>query len=354
MKWALLGGAACLMATAMFAIGDAKAGLYWQQGVRSSSVTVCFVGDAVTSRPERVAQVLQYIREFSSASNVTFSTVAVTCAAPSSRPDGSDEYAGDIRVLLPFTSAPWTGAVPGAGCRMFRDAAGNYNAGNDGWGSWSNAPQDLATNRSCLYNLKLGDDGAGGVPYLNHTLHEFGHALGLLHEHERTDVDPTLGCTEAGFGGNGSSFLTRYDRRSVMHYKFPSCGINGNYDQTGLSDLDRLSVHILYPEATPVAEFSGTTVLPSTRRLTLEAEWGIRGAAVGATMKNFEWQVGGTVRSTNAALDVSLAEGTYSLRFTHDDFLGRGYKYTGIIRILSPMAYANQTAAISVTSLPLE
>jgi len=193
MKWTQLGAAACLVAMVTFVRGDAKAGLYWQQGVRSSSVSVCFVGDAVTSRPERVAQVLRYIREFSYASNVTFSAVAVTCAAPSSRSDGSDEYAGDIRVLLPFTSAPWTGAVPGAGCRSFRDAAGNYNGGNDGGGSWSNAPQDLATNRSCLYNLKLGDDGAGGVPYLNHALHEFGHALGLRHEHERNDVDLTLG-----------------------------------------------------------------------------------------------------------------------------------------------------------------
>lgn len=75
----------------------------------------------------------------------------------------------DIRVLLPFTSAPWTG----------------------GWGSWSNAPNDLATNRANLYNLKLGGEpyGASAMPYLNYTLHEFGHALGLSHEPERNDVE---------------------------------------------------------------------------------------------------------------------------------------------------------------------
>lgn len=333
---------------------DAKAGLYWQQGVRSKSVSVCFVGDAVMSRPQRVEQVLRYIREFEYAANMNFLQMPITCPAPTIRPDGNNQFDGDIRVLLPFTSAPWTGPVPGLGCPSFLDAAGNYNGGNDGWGSWSSAPNDLETNRACLYNLKLGDDGVGGVPYLNHTLHEFGHALGLGHEHERNDVDRTLGCAEPNFGGNASTgFLTGYDRRSVMHYLFSSCSIKGNYDNTGLSDLDRLSVHILYPEDIPVAEFVGTTVVSSAERIVLRSAWGVRGADLGFTTNNFEWNVAGAVLSTGPTLNVQLPEGTYDFRFAHTDFLGRAYSYTGIIRVLNPIVYAAQAAAITAAQLPL-
>ena len=74
------------------------------------------------------------------------------------------------------------------------------------WGSFSNFPNDLPNARACVYNLKLGDDGSGGVAYLNHTLHEFGHALGLAHEHIRSDVDTTI-CTAPGFGGTVSTGL---------------------------------------------------------------------------------------------------------------------------------------------------
>ena len=34
----------------------ALAGVYWEQGVRFASVSVCFVGDAVTSRPAAIMQ----------------------------------------------------------------------------------------------------------------------------------------------------------------------------------------------------------------------------------------------------------------------------------------------------------
>ena len=34
--------------------GPANAAVYWFHGVRGNAVSVCFVGDAVTSRPDRV------------------------------------------------------------------------------------------------------------------------------------------------------------------------------------------------------------------------------------------------------------------------------------------------------------
>lgn len=459
--------AAGALGAALSIAGSAQAGLYWGAGVRSKTVTVCFVGDAVTLRSSRVDQVLRYLREFEYAANVRFPATGVACAAPTTVSGGKEAYDGDVRVLLPFTNAPWTGAVPGLGCSMFRDSAGNYNGGNDGWGSWSNAPNDLANNRPCLYNLKLGDDGASGVPYLNHTLHEFGHALGLAHEHLRNDVDRNwvlsyfktmkdtddahagniyaagyrnldeiAGATVAqlqgivGYGaaadaaklkmdatflthiagvtvaiaqaiyaagfttaaavanaqvsdlqaipgfsaaadaqklnadasvaplrevyGDGATggHITAYDAASVMHYKFIIAGMNGNYDYTGLSALDRLSAHILYPEDVQVAEYVGTTVIDTATRVVLASAWGVRSADLAFVASDFEWRVDGAVRSTSASLDVQLPAGDHGLQFSHRDFLGRTYTYAGVIHVLSPADFAMQ-AAVLAAQVPL-
>jgi len=269
----------------------AIAGVYWEHGVRSALVSVCFVGGAVTSQPARVTEILNDIREFSYAANVRFNSLG-RCPASVKQSDGTDWFGGDIRIVIPGISVSRTEPVPGQGCPMFRDATGKYNGENDGR-SWSNGPDELARNRSCQYNLNLGDDAPPGTgnPYLNHTLHEFGHALGLAHEHERADVN--AGCTEKGYGGSLISYLTPYDRASVMHYRFTSCGINGNYDNTGLSYDDRLSVHILYPEAQMVDEYAGRTVLRTTEPLVLEAGWLVAGANLAFVAKDFRWRLNG-------------------------------------------------------------
>jgi hypothetical protein len=337
---------AALLGAAVVGTG-AHAGQYWDQGVRSKDVSVCFVGDALASRPGRVLQVMSYLRRFEHAANIRFPVAPVSCPAPATLPNGNEAYDGDIRVALPFTSGPWLGMVPGLGCRMFLDASGNYDGGNDGWGSWSNAPSDLAANRACQYNLKLGDDGEGGVPYLNHTLHEFGHALGLRHEHDRSDVDTSLGCSDSWFGGSGTSYLTRYDRRSVMHYKSTTCAINGNYDNTGLSDLDQMAVHLLYPEDLRVAEFIGTSVVAAGTRVTLWSAWIARGADMALVGRNFSWQVDGALLSNSPVLDVELPLGEHRLRYTHSDFLGRSFSYEGPIRVLAARDLAAQAAVVA-------
>jgi hypothetical protein len=331
---------------------SALAGLYWDAGVETKVVSVCFVGDAASSRPDRVQQVMNYIKEYQYAANVIFDAKA-SCSAPTTNSDGTSNYDGDIRVLLPFTSAPWMGAIPGVGCTSFLDSSGKYTGGNDNWTSWSGPPNDVAGNHQCLYNLKLGDDGVGGVPYLNHTLHEFGHALGLAHEFLRADVDLTLGCTESNYGGGSTSYLTRFDRLSVMNYVFASCGINGNYANTGLSDMDRMAVHILYPEDMKVAEFVGTTVVPSSDHLVLQSAWIARQTDPNFPVNHFEWSVAGTVRGNGPVLDVQLAEGTQTLQFSYQDFLGRTYNYTGIVRVMNPAAFTTQTAAVGAALLPL-
>lgn len=330
---------------------NASASLYWNRGVRGKQISVCFVGDAVTSRPARVQQVMTYLKEYEYAVNVKF-FLNGTCPAPTPQPNGNDFYAGDIRVVLPYTSVSGTGMVPGKGCQMFIEN-GKYNGKNDGWGSWSNSPDEAQTTTQCLYNLKLGDDPWNATPYLNHTLHEFGHALGLAHEHERTDVDKLI-CTADGFGGGASSgFLTPYDRYSVMHYMFASCGIKGNYDYTGLSTWDRLGVHILYPEDGNPAEYVGTIVVRTTESVHLTSAWKIRGANLDFAASNFEWIVDSAVASTSPDFVNTLPAGDHPFRFTHRDFLGRSYTYQGTINIMSPAAYNTWAAAIVVAAAPL-
>ena len=358
------------------------AAVYWasasgvpvEQGIRSKYISVCFIGDAVTSRPDRVKQIVTYIKEFEYAANIRFVSLSgnrledeasmsiknLACSPPMTQLNGNDYYNGDIRVLI-FTSGSnkniFSAAdVPGKGCTQKNPPS-----------SWSNAPWDLTPNRACLYNLKLGDDpfpngitvGAprgnppSSVPYLNHALHEFGHALGLAHENERKDANAP--CTEKGYGGGISAgLMTPYDRRSVMHYQFLSCGINGNYDNTGLSDWDKLALHILYPEDDFVAEYIGTTVVRTTDTLTLQSDWKARGANINFVAKDFDWKLQSTSVSTVPDLSTGLKDpGDYVFQFTHSDFLGRKYSHIGIIHVLSPENYNKQIAAPIAARLPI-
>lgn len=359
----------------VFAV-NARPAVFWatpsgipaDQGVRSKTISVCFVGDAVTSRKDRVEQVMEYLKQFEYAANIQFNFLGA-CPAPQKQPDGTDFYAGDIRVVLHNIKgtkvAGWpgeegTGPVPGQGCPMFIqngkycDSKCNPNSNNDGWGSWSNAPWDLPLNRSCQYNLKLGDDPWTGTPYLNHTLHEFGHALGLAHEHERNDVDYAH-CSAANYGGGTSTgLMTPYDRNSVMHYQFLACGINGNYDRNGFSAADRLALHILYPEDQRVAEFVGTTVLRAGETLNLQSAWKARGANMSFVAQSFSWKLAGAAVGNSPDLNVNLATaGTRDLEYTHKDFLGRTYTYTGSVRVLSPAAFNSQIAGPVAAQLPI-
>lgn len=82
---------------------DAGASLYWMQGIRTTPVSVCFVGDALTSRPARAAQILADVNVCTLAADVRFSYLG-TC--PASVPQGGkDCFGGDVRAVIPSTSA---------------------------------------------------------------------------------------------------------------------------------------------------------------------------------------------------------------------------------------------------------
>ena len=321
-----------------------QAAVYWNLGVRGRDISVCFVGSAITIRADRINQIRNDLKLIEQAGNIHFMGFG-KCQLPVKIGD-KDFFNGDIRVVLPGTDVVGTGKVPGIGCPMFLKD-GIYTGKNDDWGSWSNAPDDLTENRSCLYNLKLGDDpwSSSARPYINHTLHEFGHALGLSHEHLRKDANDSH-CTEADYGGDiTTGLMTPYDRYSVMHYQFLSCSIHGNYANNGLSHYDQLALHILYPEDIRVAELVGDLVVKSGERLSLTSLWKNQGAFINKVAKNFNWKINEKILSQHPELNVQLKNGTYSLRFSFQDFLGRDYSYQTIIKVLTPNEFVGQVSS---------
>jgi len=178
---------------------------------------------------------------------------------------------------------------------------------------------------------------------LNHTLHEFGHAVGLAHEHVRADVD--LDCTESSYGGTATSYLTDYDELSVMHYKFSSCGVNGNYDTDGFSPMDQMGLHILYPEATKVAEFEGKTVIQTGQILSLHSAWIDRGAYMSKVVPTYSYSLSGVTVSTSSSLSTQLnTAGIYPLIISHSDFLGRAYTYSTTVKVLAAADFVAQVS----------
>lgn len=331
----------------------AQAATYWRAGVRSSSPSVCFVGDALASRPDRVAQVIDQLEHFEHAANIRFD-VWGECPAPTKLPNGNDHFDGDIRVVLRYTSgtkvSSWTGEggtgpIPGEGCPSYM-SGGNYNGKNNGWGSWSNAPSSLSSKRSCMYNLKLGDDPWNDEPYLNHLLHEFGHAMGLAHEHVRSDAD-TKACPDLGSPSHKSGHMTPYDRDSVMHYRYSNCGIDGNYGRSGFSRYDQLALHILYPEKRGVAEVDGATVVRTGEPISLASRWHRQGAKIGYVAGAFQWKIDGQNRSSQHWINAQLSTGKHTLSVQHTDLIGRSYKWTTELLVLTPSAYAARVAALT-------
>lgn len=334
-----------LMAGAFAEPQGCQAGPY-PGGVRTSApISVCFVGRAILDRADRVNQIRSYLVVFERTANIHFQYWG---KCPASTPqDGKDYFDGDIRIAIANTGVDMNSSpAPGVGCT-------EPNPGS----SWSHYPKDQAKYRPCLYNLKLFDDspastglGSSTVPFLNHGLHELGHAVGMTHEHDRADATCSPGP------GSITQYLTPYDRDSLMHYwsKDPPnvCpDVLGNYDNDGFSPLDRLTLRVLYPEEGRPAEIRGRSVALANELIFFSFGWVSDGVYIPGAILDMEWRINGVFESnlTFFAHNFQTA-GTYTVELSVRDFLNRIHTGSRKVEILLPEELNRRASVISMIS----
>lgn len=142
---------------------------------------------------------------------------------------------------------------------------------NDDYGSWSNIGKECITvdQNSPSMNFGWFDSYTSEQEFRRVTLHEFGHALGLAHEHQNP-TSPIQWNVEAVYAYYGASGWTKeqidhnvlnkfstsqvdytnFDNQSIMLYYLPSSLTLDGYSfplNTFLSEMDILSAYMMYP-----------------------------------------------------------------------------------------------------------
>jgi hypothetical protein len=344
-------------------------------GVHGPVIKVCFVGDAVTSQPGQVKFIRDHLALMENYGHLRYELIGTNgrCPDPVTILGVLDVHAGDLRIGVPgsvdydgFT--PITGDVAlGKGCA---------DPGSLPW--WANFPVNVnvAKYRACRLNAFLRDGMA-----LNKILHEIGHSLGLVHEHERTDVplsDPMVQtCYDdvSYFGkgvsqGGGITLLTPYDRDSVMHYEInhtidpwnvpanSACNLGNDNGSTGLSWGDQLSLRIMYPHPARVAEYSGTRVVRAGDVVRLYNQWGQAGALTANVVRSPKWVVrrDGMLVFSKSTVDFQAtlySAGRYQVTYTFQDMLQRSYSNTFDLEVLEPTDFTETMSATAAASASL-
>ncbi|MEB3159237.1 MAG: M12 family metallopeptidase [Synechococcus sp.] len=351
-KQVLRGGllSACFLA-------PAQAGTFNDANPQPQEISYCFIGNALATQPARVSSLEDALNELSQYGNLKFTRHA-ECRRAS-----NGEYTTDIRVVIPAAATsthtnPY-GISPVPGCDK-------ENVGPS-WGQPSTSRKSM---KSCLFNVKIGNDNyadhlartgsalgdpsGGSTPFKDHALHEFGHALGLGHEHSRRDTAEQIKAVQDS-PGNSTSYITPYDPKSVMHYTYPGkeSFAPGNYANKGLSTLDKVSLRVLFPESDLKADFSGNTTLIAGKTANLTVA-NLSLGAHSSVYKNYEWKLNGRLKSRGPTASLKIINpGRYRLSLSYKDAWNRSFLLNTSIEVISEQVYKKRMSSSTANNLLL-
>jgi len=143
---------------------------------------------------------------------------------------------------------------------------------DEGSGSWSYVGRNnqyISSQRATM-NFGWFTDRTSDTEFRRTTLHEFGHALGLSHEHQHplADIDWNVEAVYAYYSrtqdwsrsdvdnnifdkyGTGNTNYSAYDPLSIMHYYIPRSLVVGNWtarSNSTLSSTDQAFIQAMYP-----------------------------------------------------------------------------------------------------------
>ena len=303
----------------------------------TTTPSVCWyfeAGDPLTVPNQKImTSIQQTVAAWGQSSALKFNFVGL-CPAPLET-SISSIYQNDIRIRL---ISAWDNKevgkpIPGRNCpNVFPNAP-----------LWANYPSTYA--RSCKYTAQVMTNQP-----INNYLHEFGHAIGLFHEHERSDAT----CVPAGtFTDPSGTPITRTpDTASVMYYVMntPTCQIPGNFGTGGLSNGDRLAAEMMYPVGCTrgadgfdhcTAKVTGERVIKYGQPLFLRLEWNDRGAFIQPTgpsmVRALSWQFdGASAGGTPVMTRTGLTIGAHTAKVSYLDNWNRIYQATIGVRVDPP------------------
>jgi hypothetical protein len=146
----------------------------------------------------------------------------------------------------------------------------NFDNSNASWSYYGNYCQNIAQNSASM-NFGWFDSSTSDSEFSRTTIHEFGHAIGMVHEHQQPNVNIPWNkpAVYAYFGGSPNFWSTQmvddnifnrfspaetnssgYDKASIMHYFFPN-GLTtdgSTFTQNDvLSPIDKSFIGQVYP-----------------------------------------------------------------------------------------------------------
>lgn len=153
----------------------------------------------------------------------------------------------------------------------------------------ADGPQFVRNNTGASMNFGWFDDNTPDEEFRRTTLHEFGHALGLRHEHQNKNQDiqwneeavyayfakqgwsreKTYSQVLARYGSDNEITNGVYDPLSIMHYYYPPELIKGGTkirQNTVLSESDKAIVGEMYPFDETATVIKPTTNQPTTNK----------------------------------------------------------------------------------------